>query len=578
MAGFEHLGFHFSDESQIRRRRTRSAPVAPPAEVSFNSNEAAARYYLHQLIKGDQRPAMRGVFAPTSPQLVPNLQMERSQDIRWPKELFGAARSLGKATGRTTVVIRFRQLSRDRPVFGSCAVVELDGSSKRGLVSADVRVGDPSTVPAAAAWSEAQAHAALADFTKASSEQLEHLNGTLTYYHDASNESWHLAWYFQKVPMRPPALNEVKVTTCGLPGESPRQVKARFDYLIDSHNGKVLRYFSSAPGLKPMQLAGCEGLDEDGLPQKFFGRRVAEPKCVEMHDEQNDVVTFDNEMKAYDLNPGPAYPVRSVTGDFGNENTAAVSAHINGVRVMRFFGGYFRRNGVDEKFMTLVSRVKCAATGGSKEWKQASWFDGKMWYGQWIDPQGNLHSCAKYLDVIAHEIMHGITEYSAGLKYIDQSGALDESLADIFAVVVSSVSTMGETSTADQWAWRIGSGLGVSGGPLRDLSKPALPHLAKFIPTFEDNGGVHALSEIHSKAAYDIFNARNKDGSLLFGWLEIIFLYYLCLCRLPPLADFSTARSILIDEAQTLFAARTEEDRKCRISAITAAYEEVGIA
>ena len=44
-----------------------------------------------------------------------------------------------------------------------------------------------------------------------------------------------------------------------IPGESPRQAKAFFDYLVDAHGGAVLRYFSSAPGLGPMQAAGGMG-------------------------------------------------------------------------------------------------------------------------------------------------------------------------------------------------------------------------------------------------------------------------------------------------------------------------------
>ena len=64
MLGFENLTFHFLDPAQPRElRRTRSSRVSPPREVSFNSGEAAARYYLDQLLRPDPRPAMRGVFA-----------------------------------------------------------------------------------------------------------------------------------------------------------------------------------------------------------------------------------------------------------------------------------------------------------------------------------------------------------------------------------------------------------------------------------------------------------------------------------------------------------------------------------
>jgi bacillolysin/neutral peptidase B len=245
--------------------------------------------------------------------------------------------------------------------------------------------------------------------------------------------------------------------------------------------------------------------------------------------------------------------------------------------VISFYRAVLGRAGIDNENMPLVSVVNNGGYGGSQEWKQAQWYDKKMWYGQYRDPHGNLKSCARHLDVIAHELTHGVNEYSCGLKYWGESGALDESFADLFGVVISNTSRLGNDSTADHWSWHIGEGLGANGGPLRDLTAPSM-NMNQFEPTYDDWGGVHALSGVHTKAVYDVFTAKDATGNLLMGWMEVVFIYYTCLCQLPPEAGFSKARAILIDCAKTFFLALTPADQQVRIAAIQNAYDQVGIA
>ena len=63
---------------------------------------------------------------------------------------------------------------------------------------------------------------------------------------------------------------------------------------------------------------------------------------------------------------------------------------------------------------------------------QRGWWQQKMWYGQ-----VNGTSLAKHLDVIAHELTHGVTETSSKLIYRRLSGALNESYSDIFGVIIA---------------------------------------------------------------------------------------------------------------------------------------------
>ena len=59
-----------------------------------------------------------------------------------------------------------------------------------------------------------------------------------------------------------------------------------------------------------------------------------------------------------------------------------------------------------------------------------------MWYGQTKDGAGKLRSYARHLDIIAHELAHGLTEFTANLVYLQQSGALNESSSDIFGTII----------------------------------------------------------------------------------------------------------------------------------------------
>jgi Zn-dependent metalloprotease len=123
------------------------------------------------------------------------------------------------------------------------------------------------------------------------------------------------------------------------------------------------------------------------------------------------------------------------------------------------------------------------------------------------------------LDVIGHELTHGVTEFSAGLVYENQPGALNESISDVFGSLVKQWK-LGQT--VDQADWLIGPEIftpGVSGDALRSMKNPGQAyddprmgkdpqpdHMSRFkvLPNTRagDNGGVHINSGIPNKAFY----------------------------------------------------------------------------
>lgn len=117
--------------------------------------------------------------------------------------------------------------------------------------------------------------------------------------------------------------------------------------------------------------------------------------------------------------------------------------------------------------------------------------------------------------VVAHEIGHGIVQNTCGLQYHGQSGALNESFADVFGVLAEQYALQETADTAD---WLIGQGIftaGVNGVALRSLKAPGTAYndprlgrdpqpatMAKYVQTSKDNGGVHINSGIPNHAFY----------------------------------------------------------------------------
>ncbi|WP_079509155.1 M4 family metallopeptidase [Mesobacillus jeotgali] len=238
---------------------------------------------------------------------------------------------------------------------------------------------------------------------------------------------------------------------------------------------------------------------------------------------------------------------------------AGVDAHYNSEKVYHYFLNEHDRNSIDGKGMAIISSVHY----GDK-YNNAFWNGSQMTYG---DGDGDfMISLSAGLDVAAHEMTHGVTNTSANLKYRFQSGALNEAFSDIFGALI------------DEDDWELGEDImgktAVDSGrdALRSLSNPnRFPvgsayfaygngegkypkHMDEYynLPLNLDNGGVHINSSIINHAAYLTGEqiGKQKLGQIYYRALTVY---------LTPDSNFSDARKALLQSADDLFGAGSEE-------------------
>ncbi|KAJ5984542.1 hypothetical protein N7481_006641 [Penicillium waksmanii] len=179
-----------------------------------------------------------------------------------------------------------------------------------------------------------------------------------------------------------------------------------------------------------------------------------------------------------------------------------------------FYFNFFNRDSIDGRGLSLEGFVHY-----SKGYQNAFWDGKEMIFG---DGDGVLfNGFTDELDVIGHELTHGVVEYTSPLDYSFQSGALNESLADVFGIMIKQWGNdPANPQTAEQSDWLIGEGIwakGVNGRALRDMKAPGTAyndrrvgsdrqpgHWKNFqkLPLSEDQGGVHINSGIPNHAFY----------------------------------------------------------------------------
>ncbi len=255
------------------------------------------------------------------------------------------------------------------------------------------------------------------------------------------------------------------------------------------------------------------------------------------------------------FNDLPGDPVRSEPDTAPSRDKAVNEAFDHAGTTWDFYKTIFGRESVDGNGKTLVSSVHY-----SQKYDNAFWNGQQMVYG---DGDGVIFQrFTAALDVIAHELTHGVTQFTAQLAYHDQSGALNESMSDVFGSMVKQWA-LGQTVTHADWL--IGAAImapGFKGRALRDMANPGTafddPHLGKdtqpghmkdYVQTAADNGGVHTNSGIPSRAF--VLAAKAIGGN---SWEKTGKIWYVTLTqRLTAHGDFAKCATETVSVARDLF-------------------------
>jgi len=284
----------------------------------------------------------------------------------------------------------------------------------------------------------------------------------------------------------------------------------------------------------------------------------------------------------YDAKNGsqlPGTPARN-EGDPATGDAAVDEAYDGSGITFDLFSNIYNRNSIDNNGMRLDSTVHY-----QKGYDNAFWNGQQMVYGDGDEDlpeaQRLFNRFTAALDVIGHELTHGVTQFEAGLVYWDQSGALNESMSDVYGSLVKQYQRQ---ETAADANWIIGEGLftaNVNGTGIRNMKAPGTAyddpvlgkdpqpgHMDDYVKTIEDNGGVHINSGIPNHAFY--VTAVELGG---YAWEKAGRIWYKTLTeKLTERSTFQQAADLIYEAAGEMYGTGSLEQ-----IAVRKGWSEVGI-
>ena len=553
--------------------------LAPAAAGTPEGFDATARRYLETLFT---TPVNAGFTDATSEQQPPSQLLT---NINYT--------GLGEIQLTETVVAEYEQKWRGIPIYGARIGVEM--TKTKELVNVSGHVAPPVDVNPLATLSPADAYRIVKEIAGVPGfRRLDFADAPqLLFRYDEEKGSWSLAYLFDGVP--------IADDTQPQDGSVEGVVTNIYKVFIDAHSGEEL---ARIPRIHAAGPVDATGRDVDGKFHNFTALQDSSGQFI-LEDPGRKIRTFS--MKSNSIDCGsiriPGETVSSNSASFNH--VGAVIAHVNATRVFDFYFNMLRRNSIDDRGLPLISCVDCLdfrrnglgvclppdqdALQGV--YNNAAFYrdpsdpspfirKGVMVYGQVRGAGTAFRSFAQSLDVVGHELTHGVTSYTSDLDYVNESGALNESYSDIIGVAISNA----HENDVSRWNWELGEELFTNHLPFRDMSDPRRfdqpDHMRDFLrlapgerpSSRNDVGFVHTNSGIHNKAAFNLFTSG------VMPWQDVVKLFYLTLTthgRLVPTSKFADSKAGMLASCQSLFASAPNlDDRK---TAIREAFEEVGI-
>jgi Zn-dependent metalloprotease len=262
-------------------------------------------------------------------------------------------------------------------------------------------------------------------------------------------------------------------------------------------------------------------------------------------------------------------------GDPPSKDPSVNEAREGALKTRELYETTYGRDSIDGHGMELISSVHYGVN-----YDNAFWLGNQMCYG---DGSGQLFiagGLTKAIDVIGHELTHGVTQFTANLEYHKQSGALNESFSDVFGSLVKQYA---HGQSAEQADWLIGEGILVPqlGVALRSMKAPGTAHKGDRQPAHmdhyldlpddndprNDNGGVHINSGIPNHAFYLAATAIGGKA-----WESAGRIWYWALTeRLRATSQFVDAANATIEGAGQLFPNEPHQEK------VEKAWRDVGV-
>lgn len=270
----------------------------------------------------------------------------------------------------------------------------------------------------------------------------------------------------------------------------------------------------------------------------------------------------------------PGEPVRT-DGDSPVGDQAVDEAFDSSGQVLDLFRSEFGRRSIDGRGGTVSITVHYG-----RDYDNAFWDGIQLVFG---DGDGQIFErFTKPMDVMAHEFTHGVTQFTVGLAYQDQPGALNESISDVFASMAKQ-RALGQTAAEADWL--IGEGLftsTINAKALRSMKEPGTAYddpqigrdlqvgsMADYVYTDDDSGGVHINSGIPNRAF--VVAALDIGGA---SWEKAGQVWYDTLVNgeLSAQASFGSFARATLSSARRLFPSDPSIAEK-----VNAAWVEVGL-
>lgn len=310
------------------------------------------------------------------------------------------------------------------------------------------------------------------------------------------------------------------------------------------------------------------------------GRRLAMSDYVAA--AMREAVGGGRDRLVYDAKNGLTLPGTLVRkeGEAPTADVAVNEAYDGSGATYDLYKDIYNRDSIDANGMLLKSTVHYR-----KGYDNAFWNGDQMVYGDGDEdlPEDDrlFNRFTIAIDIIGHELTHGVTQFEAKLVYSYQPGALNESMSDVFGSLVKQRVL---NHTAAQADWIIGEGLftaNVNGVGIRSMKAPGTAyndpvigkdpqpgHMDNYVNTTSDNGGVHINSGIPNRAFY--VTAMELGG---YAWEKAGQIWYVTLRdKLGANSQFQDCANLTYAAAADLFGSGSLEQL-----AVKKGWAEVGI-